>query len=282
MACVHGARLHSARHRHNSGAVFLVPLPQARRPVTEAARPPSVDPTDLHLSLVIPVRNEAGNIGPLLDEVFSTLPPALLGEVIVVDDGSTDGTVAEVQARMSPRLRLIRHDRCAGQSRAIRSGVQAARFARIATMDGDGQNPPADLIALAMAQSASGPQLAGGHRTGRQGPWTKRLASRFANALREALLRDACPDTGCGLKVFPRDLYLDLPFFHGQHRYLPALMQAAGASAVYLPVGDRARRYGRSNYDNLRRGLQGAVDLIAVAWLIRRARPVQSHEDSRP
>jgi dolichol-phosphate mannosyltransferase len=237
--------------------------------------------TDLRLSLVIPVHNEAGNIGPLLDEVFATLPPSLLGEVIVVDDGSTDGSVAEVSARMTDRLRLIRHDRSAGQSRAIRSGVQAARFARIATMDGDGQNPPADLIALAAAQHPDGPQLVGGHRTRRQGHWSKRAASRFANALRGALLRDACPDTGCGLKVFPRALYLDLPFFDGQHRYLPALMRAQGATAAYLPVGDRARRHGRSKYDNLRRGLQGAVDVIAVAWLIRRARPVHLHEEPR-
>ncbi|OYU18075.1 MAG: glycosyl transferase [Rhodobacteraceae bacterium PARR1] len=250
--------------------------------MTEASRPQTADPTDTRLSLVIPVRNEAGNIGPLLDEVFSTLPPALLGEVIVVDDGSSDATVPEVQARMSPRLRLIRHVTSAGQSRAIRSGVQAARFARIATLDGDGQNPPADLIALAAAQTASGPQLVGGHRVARRDRWAKRIASRLANGLRRMLLRDACPDTGCGLKVFPRDLYLDLPFFHGQHRYLPALMRAAGATAVYLPVGDRARRHGRSNYDNLRRGLQGAVDLIAVAWLIRRTRPVKAHEEALP
>jgi dolichol-phosphate mannosyltransferase len=247
--------------------------------VTADAHP---DATDPRLSLVIPVRNEAGNIGPLLDEVFATLPPSLLGEVIVVDDGSTDTTVAEVRARMTDRLHLIRHDHSAGQSRAIRSGVQAARFARIATMDGDGQNPSADLIALAAAQHSNGPQLVGGHRIRRQGTWSKRLASRFANALRGALLRDACPDTGCGLKVFARALYLELPFFDGQHRYLPALMQAQGATALYLPVGDRARRHGRSNYDNIRRGLQGAVDMIAVAWLIRRARPLPAHEETRP
>lgn len=240
-------------------------------------------PQDDRLSLVIPVRNEGGNIGALLDEVFATLPAPLLGEVIVVDDGSTDATAAEVRARMAAHpLRLIRHDHSAGQSRAVRSGILAARFARIATMDGDGQNPPSDLIALAAAQSAGGPQLVGGHRTLRRDSLAKRLASRTANALRRAMLRDACPDTGCGLKVFPRELYLDLPFFHGQHRYLPALMRAAGATALFLPVGDRARRHGRSNYDNLRRGMQGAVDLIAVAWLIRRARPVRAVEEPRP
>lgn len=250
--------------------------------MTEVARPHDPPPPDPRLSLVIPVRNEAGNIGALLDEVFATLPPALLGEVIVVDDGSTDSTLDEVRARLHGPLRLIRHARSAGQSRAIRSGVQAARFARIATMDGDGQNPPADLIALAAAQRNGGPHLVGGHRVARRDRWAKRIASRLANGLRRALLRDACPDTGCGLKVFPRDLYLDLPFFHGQHRYLPALMRAQGASALFLPVGDRARRHGRSNYDNLRRGLQGAVDLIAVAWLIRRARPVLVQEEPQP
>jgi dolichol-phosphate mannosyltransferase len=233
------------------------------------------------ISVVIPVHNEAGNIAALVDEVFDVIPAGMLGEVIVVDDASTDGSVAEVAALQGarPGLRLIRHETNAGQSAAVRSGVQAARFGLIATMDGDGQNPPGDIPALVAAWRAEGPQLVGGHRTRRRDTWSKRAASRWANVIRRAMLRDNCPDTGCGLKVFERDRHLALPFFHGQHRYLPALFKAQGCTAVYLPVGDRARVHGRSKYTNWKRALQGVPDLIGVAWLIRRARPVTLHEE---
>jgi dolichol-phosphate mannosyltransferase len=235
------------------------------------------------ISLVIPAHDEEGNIAALVREALEVIPAGMLGEVIVVDDASTDGTAAEVAALLEgqPRVRLIRHDRNAGQSAAVRTGVAAARFGLIATIDGDGQNPPGDIPALVAAYRPEGPQLVGGHRVKRRDDWSKRWASFWANKLRQAMLRDDCPDTGCGLKVFERDRHLGLPFFHGQHRYLPALFRAYGATAVFLPVDHRAREHGKSKYTNWKRGLQGIPDLMGVAWLVRRARPVAAREERR-
>ena len=232
------------------------------------------------ISLVIPSYNEAGNIEALVQEAFDLLPEDLLGEVIVVDDRSTEDSVARLMALRNslPRLRVLRHRSNAGQSASVRSGVAAARYPLIATLDGDGQNPPGDIPALVAAYDPSGPQLVGGVRAKRRDTWSKRTASRLANKLRRRILRDDCPDTGCGLKVFERDRHLALPFFQGQHRYLPALFLAYGATTAYLPVGDRARRHGASNYTNWKRGLQGVPDLMGVHWLVRRARPVRAEE----
>ncbi|EPX86133.1 Glycosyltransferase involved in cell wall biogenesis [Rubellimicrobium thermophilum DSM 16684] len=237
---------------------------------------------DRRLSVVIPAYNEEGAIAALVQETFAVLPAELLGEVIVVDDASADGTAGAVRALIplyGGRLRLIRHAARAGQSAAVRSGVAAARMRLVGTMDGDGQNPPADLARLAAAWAPEGPQLVGGHRTTRRDSWSKRIGSRIGNGVRRALLRDDCPDSGCGLKVFERDRHLALPFFHGQHRYLPALFRAQGCTALFLPVGDRPRQHGRSNYTNWRRALQGVPDLLGVAWLVRRARPVAAQEE---
>jgi dolichol-phosphate mannosyltransferase len=233
------------------------------------------------ISLVIPAHDEEGNIAALVREALQVIPAAMLGEVIVVDDASTDGTAAELAALVAvePRVRLLRHDRNAGQSAAVRTGVRAARHAVIATIDGDGQNPPGDIPRLVEAYRAEGPQLVGGHRVKRRDVWSKRWASYWANKLRQAMLRDDCPDTGCGLKVFERERYLALPFFQGQHRYLPALFRAYGVTAVFLPVDHRSRAHGRSKYTNWKRGLQGVPDLMGVAWLIRRARPVDAREE---
>ncbi len=233
----------------------------------------------MDLSIVIPVRNEAENIGPLVAELTGALNGLARYEILYVDDGSTDGTAAEITrlAVELPHLRLLRHPQSCGQSAAILTGVRAARGAWIATLDGDGQNDPADiprLWRLARGAPSSPPLLVAGHRAKRQDTWSKRAASRIANAVRARLLGDATPDTGCGLKLFPRALFLDLPAFDHMHRFLPALALRAGGTVRSVPVNHRPRRAGVSNYGVLDRLGVGIVDLFGVWWLQRRiARP---------
>ncbi|TDL77688.1 glycosyltransferase family 2 protein [Palleronia sediminis] len=241
--------------------------------------------SDPDISIVVPARNESAVLRALVAEIFDAFAGVDARiEVIVVDDGSDDGSAALLSelARAHPGLRPLRHDRPAGQSAAIHSGVLAARAPVVCTMDGDGQNPPAELPRLARRlAAASGPTLVAGQRRRRRDTASKRLASRAANRIRAAVLGDATADTGCGLKAFRRDDYLDLPYFDHMHRYLPALFLRAGAEVVHVEVGDRPRMGGRSNYTNFGRAMVGAVDLLGVAWLIRRrkrerARPIEA------
>ena len=231
----------------------------------------------MELSVVIPVRNEAPNIAPLVREIAAALEGRLDYEIIYVDDGSRDETAAAVRAlaREVPRLRLLRHRRSFGQSTAIRTGVKAARAPWIATLDGDGQNDPADIPKLwdmARAAASEPPLLIAGHRARRSDSTVKRLSSRIANWVRRGLLGDGTPDTGCGLKLFPRALYLELPFFDHNHRFLPALVRRAGGRVVSVPVNHRPRERGRSNSGTLDRLFVGIVDLFGVMWLMRRAK----------
>jgi dolichol-phosphate mannosyltransferase len=229
----------------------------------------------MDLSIVIPVRNEAGNIAPLVAEIRSALRGTLAYEIIYVDDGSSDGTESELRAEAATGdLRLVRHVRSYGQSAALRTGVKAAQAAWIATLDGDGQNDPADLPRLWAMTGAedSATLLIAGERRKRRDSWAKRAASRIANALRARLLGDGTPDTGCGLKLFRRDLFLDLPFFDHMHRYLPALVQREGGRVVSVVVNHRPRRSGRSNYGILDRLVVAFADLLGVIWLQRRAK----------
>lgn len=230
----------------------------------------------MDLSIVIPVRNEAPNIAPLVAEITAALVDIAAYEIVYVDDGSSDGTAAEISrlAAQMPYLRLVRHMRSCGQSAAIVTGVRAARGAWIATLDGDGQNDPADiprLWRLARAAPASPPLLLAGWRENRRDTWSKRIASRLANAVRARLLGDATPDTGCGLKLFPRALFRDLPAFDHMHRFLPALVLRAGGAVRSVPVNHRPRRLGVSNYGVFDRLGVGIVDLFGVWWLQRRA-----------
>ncbi|MDE1967483.1 MAG: glycosyltransferase family 2 protein [Alphaproteobacteria bacterium] len=229
----------------------------------------------MDLSIIIPVRNEAANIGPLVQEIRAALDGRLDYEVIVVDDGSTDGTADVLRGikREFVRLRVLRHVQRSGQSAAIRSGVKAARSAWIATLDGDGQNDPADiprLWELARPTPAASLMIAG-MRQKRRDTTVKRLASRIANRIRARLLDDGTPDTGCGLKLFPRALYLDLPFFDHNHRFLPALALRQGGKVQSIAVNHRPRGGGVSNYKVLDRLWVGIVDLIGVLWLKQRA-----------
>lgn len=235
-----------------------------------------------NLSIVIPARNEAGNIVALVDEIDAAMADLAPFEIIVVDDGSTDATVAVLTARTQtlPYLRLIRHDRSGGQSAAVHTGVLAALGAIILTLDGDGQNPPIELPKLAaplLADPTGRVGLVAGQRVGRQDTWSKKLASRMANHLRGWMLRDGTRDTGCGLKGFRRDAFLALPYFDHMHRYLPALFARDGWQIVHVDVTHRARGAGRSNYSNLQRAIVGVPDLLGVVWLSRRrkkARPL--------
>lgn len=229
----------------------------------------------MDISVVIPVRNEAGNIAPLVDEIAAALDGLVDYEIVYVDDGSGDTTAAEIRDLRShlPRLRLVRHGTSCGQSAAIRSGVKAARGMWIATLDGDGQNDPADIPALwRMAQTDSAPArlLIAGHRAKRRDTWSKRQSSRLANGIRRRLLHDDTPDTGCGLKLFPRALFLDLPYFDHMHRFLPALALREGASVRSVPVNHRPRQRGVSNYGFFDRLWVGIADLAGVMWLCRR------------
>jgi dolichol-phosphate mannosyltransferase len=230
----------------------------------------------MDLSVVIPVKNEAGNIVPLFEEIRATLEGIIDYEVLFIDDGSQDDTAAEVLALagIRPQLRLLRHDVSYGQSAAIRTGVRAARGVWIATLDGDGQNDPADipdLWCIGRSNSLSERVLIAGYREKRQDAWLKRWASRIANATRRRLLGDDTPDTGCGLKLFARSLFLELPYFDHMHRFLPALVLREGGNVVSVRVNHRPRRSGVSKYGVLDRLGVGIIDLFGVMWLQRRA-----------
>ncbi len=236
----------------------------------------------MRVTVVIPALNEAGNIGRLVDETYASVPSGRLAEVIVVDDASVDATSDEIKTLIGsgdyPGLRYLRHDHRSGQSAALRSGILAATSPIIATMDGDGQNDPRDIPKLleALAPPGSeGPALVGGVRTERKDTGSKRWASRAANWIRDTVLRDNCPDTGCGIKVYWREAFLRLPFFTSMHRYLPALFQMYGHEVAYLPVNDRPRQAGVSKYNNLNRALVGIYDLVGVTWLRQRTKVPQ-------
>lgn len=227
----------------------------------------------MQLSLVVPVHNEAGNILPLLAEIEAALAGLEAYEILYVDDGSQDATAAELQAAQHryPRLRILRHTRSCGQSSAVISGVRAARGVWIATLDGDGQNNPADLPDLIRrAAEPDHPVLVNGWRQQRQDSGLKRFSSRIANAVRGWLLRDKTPDTGCGLKLFQRSAFLQVPHFDHMHRFLPALFLRQGFRVVSFPVRHRPRTQGRSKYGLHNRLWVGLVDLLGVMWLQRR------------
>lgn len=230
------------------------------------------------VSVVVPVRNEAGNIAPLVAEIAATLHARWAFEIVVVNDGSTDATAQELHELMThlPWLRHLRHGNSSGQSAAVRTGVLAARGAIIATLDGDGQNDPAFLPQFIEAVEAGAPKLGlvAGQRVGRTTTGLKRIASRSANRLINAVLRTSTRDTGCGLKAFRRDVFLALPYFDGVHRFLPPLVRREGFDIAYVDVVDRPRRFGKSKYRVWDRLWISLADLIGVVWLIRRRKSV--------
>jgi dolichol-phosphate mannosyltransferase len=230
----------------------------------------------LPLSIVVPVFNERDNVTPLINEITTALRGLTTFEIVYVDDCSRDDTLDVLkQLKLEvPELRVIKHISQSGQSTAVRNGVKAARGAWIATLDGDGQNDPADIPKLLAERGKSAPdvKLFAGWRVNRKDTGSKRWASKFANAIRSRMLKDSTPDTGCGIKLFEREAFLDLPYFNHMHRYLPALMQRAGWNTISVPVNHRHRASGVSKYNNLNRALVGLRDLRGVAWLIARSK----------
>jgi dolichol-phosphate mannosyltransferase len=232
--------------------------------------------SDIDLSVVVPVLNEAENVAALVTEIAAALDGLAAYEMVYVDDGSTDGTVVALMALTSryPALRIIRHAKRCGQSAAIRTGVKAATGRFIATLDGDGQNDPADipkLWAQVRKDPNARPLMLAGQRAKRQDSWSKRYSSKAANKIRRSLLKDDTPDTGCGLKLFPRDVFLDFPYFDHMHRFLCALMIRAGGEIISVPVNHRPRLRGASKYGFWDRLWVGIFDLIGVIWLQQRA-----------
>ena len=227
------------------------------------------------ISVVVPVHDEEGAAGPLAREIASAFAGRAY-EMVFVDDASKDGTLAELRALMAelPALRVLSHGQNAGQSRAVRTGVLAARAPIVVTLDGDGQNPPADAPRLVDLLVVSPPSVAlvGGRRARRQDSEAKRWASRWANRIRRRLLADDADDTGCGLKAFRREVFLRLPYFDHVHRYLPALMIREGYENRYLDVDHRHRETGRSKYTNWGRLVASLSDLAGVMWLKSRSR----------
>jgi dolichol-phosphate mannosyltransferase len=241
----------------------------------------------LQLSIVVPVRNEQENVLPLLAEIHAALEGGADFEVIYVDDGSSDATPARLADAMRryPRLRVFSHHASCGQSSALMTGMRAAQGEWIATLDGDGQNDPADILKLLSARDAAGApnlQLVAGYRKKRHDSWIKRISSRIANGVRSRLLGDATPDTGCGLKLILHAACMELPRFDHMHRFLPALVQRNGGATISVEVNHRPRTRGVSNYGLFDRLWVGIVDLAGVMWLKRRARRPQVSELRRP
>ncbi len=229
------------------------------------------------ISVVVPVRNEQDNIVPLINEIHAALEGVTDFEVIYVDDGSDDATQSRLTEAMvsRPRLRVLRHRFCCGQSTSLVTGIRAARGRYVATLDGDGQNDPADIPALlnaARADRGSGALLMAGWRAERHDTRLRRFSSWVANSVRGHLLKDHTPDTGCGLKLFPRAAFLELPYFDHMHRFLPALFMRAGGRVQSIPVNHRPRTRGISKYGLHNRLWVGIVDLFGVRWLQARAR----------
>lgn len=232
------------------------------------------------ISVVVPVKNEQDNVASLIAEIDAALSK-VKHEIIYVNDGSTDATLSTLKQlqKKYKQLRVISHQQSCGQSTAVRTGVKFARYDWVATLDGDGQNNPADIPKLIDAVSEGVELVGGNRRLSRRDTFIKRISSVIANTVRSAMLRDDTPDTGCGLKLFQREAFLDLPYFDHMHRFLPALIKRRGGKIVSVHVQHRNREHGKSNYGTIDRLIVGIVDLFGVAWLQRRAKLPRASEE---
>lgn len=239
----------------------------------------------MNISIVVPVYNEAENIASLVQEITDKIGDDKTYEIIYVNDGSTDDTaeILSQELQRNPRLRVIQHKNSCGQSAAINTGIQAAKYPYIATLDGDGQNDPADIVrlySLLLERRQSTPNLymVAGWRQQRHDSTWKLFSSRVANTFRAKVLADHTPDTGCGLKVFLREAFLNLPYFDHMHRFLPALMMRAGGQVISEAVSHRSRTKGYSKYGTFDRLWVGIFDVMGVIWLQKRAKRVEVNE----
>ena len=251
---------------HNDAAFFAWPMPRGGGSSANPVSSPAI-------SIVAPMYNEAGGAAALIAEIAAALEGADY-EIIAVDDASSDETVMALSGARVSGLRILRHKKNAGQSRALRTGILAARGTVIVTLDGDGQNDPADiplLLGALRGADASTVMIAGERRERKDGA-AKKWASGIANSLRKRLLKDGADDTGCGLKVFYREAFLRLPYFDHMHRYLPALMRREGFHVEFLAVNHRPRAHGASKYTNMGRLMVAFRDLSGVFWLLGRFR----------
>ena len=264
--------------------IFACAIDPAEKFIKEVVSMQAEISTRPDYSVVIPMKNEEGNIHLLLDGLAAACEAGRY-EVVMVDDGSTDDTPNVIRAAIAdhPWLKLVRHPISGGQSSAVHSGVKAASGAIICTMDGDGQNPPAEvpnLVAPFLAPDCPATLgLVAGQRVKRQDTLSKKLASKFANGLRGYILKDNTRDTGCGLKAFRRDTFLEIPYFNNMHRYLPAMFNAYGWDVAHVDVTHAGRYSGSSNYTNFNRAMVGIYDLIGVGWLIKRRKITKPVED---
>lgn len=241
----------------------------------------------LDVSVLIPAKDESGNIGSLVSEIVAALQPVCRYEIVLVDDGSSDGTGEVFLSRcreLAANAQLLRHERSCGQSTALSTAARHARARYLVTIDGDGQNDPADIPALlteAQKMAAQGPDfcIAGFRKNRRDTEW-KKIQSKIANAVRRRILDDGVPDTGCGLKLIPRRTWLMLPYFDHMHRYIPALVRRLGGRISVVAVNHRHRQAGVSKYTAWNRVWVGIVDMFGVRWLIRRSKlPVLASQE---
>ena len=237
----------------------------------------------MDLSVVVPIFNEEENIEELVHEITHSLEDINF-EIIVVDDKSSDGSLQILQKikKTNARLRVVKHSRNYGQSFAVRSGIKHAKSEWIATLDGDGQNDPNDIPnlyrALIKNNTSENKVLIAGHRVKRKDSWLKKFSSKYANILRSKILKDQVPDTGCGLKLFSRDFFLDLPSFDLMHRYIPALFISRGGKVLSVEVNHRPRVKGSSKYGFNNRFWVGIKDILGVLWLQKRSKDIISKE----
>ena len=222
-----------------------------------------------NFSIVIPVYNEEANIINLYNEILRSISDEYLYEICIINDGSTDNSFKLLKNLKKHNIKIINNNKNFGQSYSIFVGVKYAKYNTIVTLDGDGQNPPSEIIKLLKVFSLNKEEvLVGGIRNKRNDSIQKVYASKIANSFRSFILKDNCKDTGCGLKVFSKEQFLKIDYFNGYHRFFPALFKSVGVKCIFVNVSHRSRKFGNSKYNNIKRLLKGLIDIIRVKYIM--------------